>query len=305
MCAPAKASGTTKTVFFIRHGESRWNSAQRNKNVLQLVARRDHPLTATGYAQVIALAAAVGAASGAGAPLSTEQTSAVSNLPALAAIGEAQVVWASPLTRALQTALVGLAPLLTRDGGPQLLLKPVVRERKKLFGKDTLGVARGVACGERALGELRRLGMTDADADAVRGVLARSDASETSARWWTRTRERRVDVERRADALLAALKASPHETIVVVGHSLLLRVVFQRCQCAAPPAASLQTSKLPNCGVACCTIAFDGGDEAGATISSAAVIDVRPLVAKAPGGGRAKARRQGRSRTASNRVAPA
>ena len=307
MCLPAKptSAGTSKTVIFIRHAESRWNRAKRNKNVVQMFARRDHPLTPTGYAQALALAAAVGAASGAGAPLSTEQASAVSNLPALAAIGGAQVVWASPLTRAVQTALVGLAPLLSRDGGPQLLLKPIIRERKNLFGKDTLGVARGVGCGERALGELRKLGMSDSDADAVQGVLARSDASEASARWWTRTRDRNADVERRADALLAAIEATPHETIVVVGHSLLLRVVFRRCQMSSLPdgdgaPASLRVEKLPNCGAACCTIAFDGGGDGGATITRAAVVDVRPLMTA--GGGGAKAHR---SRKSSSRVAPA
>lgn len=40
-------------VFFIRHGESRWNEAQAKRDVLQMVSHVDHPLNEHGFQQVL------------------------------------------------------------------------------------------------------------------------------------------------------------------------------------------------------------------------------------------------------------
>ena len=41
----------TKRVFFVRHGESQWNRAQRRHNILAMVSAVDHPLTSQGAEQ--------------------------------------------------------------------------------------------------------------------------------------------------------------------------------------------------------------------------------------------------------------
>lgn len=41
-----------RQVFFIRHGESRWNEAQAKRDVFQMVSHVDHPLNEHGYRQV-------------------------------------------------------------------------------------------------------------------------------------------------------------------------------------------------------------------------------------------------------------
>ena len=40
-----------KYVFFVRHGESKWNAAKRSMNVYQMVKDHDHPLNEAGYRQ--------------------------------------------------------------------------------------------------------------------------------------------------------------------------------------------------------------------------------------------------------------
>ena len=64
LCAAGQVApaAPNKRVFFVRHGESRWNEAQRKKDVLEMVSHVDHPLNQTGYMQATCLRAAVAAA---------------------------------------------------------------------------------------------------------------------------------------------------------------------------------------------------------------------------------------------------
>ena len=71
-------------------------------------------------------------------------------------MSKAGAFWASPLTRALQTALVALAPILGQPG-KQLEIKMNAREKKNFGGLDTIGRVTGHACYQRALSELRGL----------------------------------------------------------------------------------------------------------------------------------------------------
>lgn len=40
-----------KQIFFVRHGESKWNAAKKAKNVYAMVREHDHPLNEEGYRQ--------------------------------------------------------------------------------------------------------------------------------------------------------------------------------------------------------------------------------------------------------------
>ena len=47
-----RAAAGTKTVFLIRHGESRWNKAQHDLNLAGMAGDNDHPLNLQGIEQV-------------------------------------------------------------------------------------------------------------------------------------------------------------------------------------------------------------------------------------------------------------
>ena len=44
-----------KKLFFVRHGESKWNAAKREKNLVGLLREHDHALTEVGYQQALVL----------------------------------------------------------------------------------------------------------------------------------------------------------------------------------------------------------------------------------------------------------
>ena len=112
LLARVKPSGqTSKQVFFVRHGESRWNEAQAKGQVIQMLSTVDHPLNATGYAQATALGQAIRTAVD---DPQGELNSSASESNAIRSLVSATAVWSSPLTRAMQTAMIGLEPLLQR-----------------------------------------------------------------------------------------------------------------------------------------------------------------------------------------------
>ena len=130
-----------KTLFFIRHGESKWNAAKKAHNVYKMAREHDHPLNEAGYRQAFALQAAIRAALAQPASDGSEPTTAQS-------IGLAGAFWASPLTRAVQTAITALQPILTQPG-VTLELKLNAREKKNFGGLDSIGRVCGNQCLER------------------------------------------------------------------------------------------------------------------------------------------------------------
>jgi hypothetical protein len=133
-----------KTLFLIRHGESVWNQAQADKDMVAMLSDVDHPLNKLGRQQAEGLAVHLAAEASAG----TAGASASGLL-------DVQAVLCSPLTRAVQTCLIGLRPLLViqpageRTGGdvpaaPRVgvvELNPNMREKRNLMGKDSSGAA--------------------------------------------------------------------------------------------------------------------------------------------------------------------
>jgi broad specificity phosphatase PhoE len=210
----SKAVPTGRVVYLVRHGQSVWNHAQRSRNLHALVSQVDHPLTDAGCRQARALsdellaALARAAAGDASAPAGGRRT--------LAALAEVEAVWTSPLCRAVQTALLGLAPVLSQDGvkhAPPLVLKPLLREKKNFGGLDTIGARRGLACVGRALGAFGQAASAS-ELSAMRGVAL--EAGEAERKWWTSTVESRRAVRLRIRQLLAELEASDARSIALV-----------------------------------------------------------------------------------------
>ena len=126
-----------------------------------LMRHVDHPLSTVGVGQAQALSEALQCSL-----MSAASTGSQSMMDAaLAPLGSAAEVWASPATRCMQTVLLGLRPLLLRrfeqcskpvggaaafDEPMPLRVKPILREVKGA-GWDNIGGARGAQIVERAL----------------------------------------------------------------------------------------------------------------------------------------------------------
>lgn len=220
-----------KTIFFVRHAESHWNRWQRTLLPSSFRNTVDAPITARGYQQACTLQQALRRA---GASTNARRTSGDGGADAslLSRLTEAEHAWISPLTRCLQTALVGLLPLYeqppdegaAKGGGLALTLKPIVREQKS-FGWDNIGAARGDGCRARACRKLQKLKLAP-KADMAAMLAVSLDAREAQRSWWTRTVESRAKARARALELLHALLRSEHSTVIVVSHSNFLRELF-------------------------------------------------------------------------------
>ena len=125
LCA-ADGLNPTRKVMLIRHAESEHNEAERNWDLKGLLLKRDHGITEQGYAQCDALQAYV----------------ASQRADAASPWADARLeLYASPLTRAIQTALIAT------DGiDKPLVLLPDARElgAGPIAGRDSLGAAVGV-----------------------------------------------------------------------------------------------------------------------------------------------------------------
>ena len=148
----------------IRHAESEHNEAERNWDLRGLLLKRDHGITERGYAQCDALQAYV----------------AAQRADAASPWADAGLeLYASPLTRAIQTALIAT------DGiDKPLVLLPDARETdaSPLWGRDSLG---RVACAlpDNLERELRRHAASAADeaAGAARITMARESDERMEA----------------------------------------------------------------------------------------------------------------------------
>ena len=95
---------TKKRIYLFRHGESAWNEAQRNVNVRNMMAY-DHPLTEAGVAQCVRTAVLAKKP-----PTPTISSSASSGNDDWEEVyANTYHVIVSPLTRAVQTAMILLA----------------------------------------------------------------------------------------------------------------------------------------------------------------------------------------------------
>jgi len=230
-----------KTIFLVRHGESSWNKAQSKLDLYEMGRQTDHPLSPDGRDQAEALNELIGKEC---------KDSRLMN---------PDVVYVSPLTRAIQTAVIGLGKVLSEPGSGHLVLMANAREKQNFGGFDSQPMAIGSAVIKRTLDELVLLYQGRKTGEGIVNAFRKLkfDTQEVQGRWWNPVAaESDAEVKIRLEEFMAQLKYTPHKTIVVVGHSHFFRAVFK--EFLNPNfkdkhkdfAHQLCTSKLANCGVA-------------------------------------------------------
>ena len=354
---------TSKTLFFVRHGQSRWNDAQKSRRFDAMMAF-DHPLTRAGADQALALrerwrAAAVATQerratraarlaarppSGGGAVAATAviTTTAVEDAfaefcspaasaaqPAAAYTGtaasaalagdvafgggageeeeddwveaflNASLLGSSPLTRAVQTAMLVLHghPMLgSMEGGAaggtercKLTLLRAAREIKRGVGSlDSVGKCPGgpelVARCARMLREELPPGLFE---QLIQAACDESlvDVNDTAGvEWWTAADDVDTDgdVGLRVADLLSTLQFAPGNSAVLVGHSLLFRDLMRRLTLtsstafgAVPPAAASLCAQLCEaklCNAGCCALRLSWGRGGAVRITDARLL---------------------------------
>mmetsp|Transcript_19118 Transcript_19118/g.49016 ORF Transcript_19118/g.49016 Transcript_19118/m.49016 type:complete len:497 (+) Transcript_19118:169-1659(+) len=239
-----EAVSRRKTVFLLRHGESVWNRAQAQRRLDEMAKTTDHPLSATGRQQAEDLCSRLASSSSAAKDVEDMR--------------RPDVVFVSPLIRAVQTAVIALGPLMTQPGGQkEFLLMANAREKQNFGGLDTKSTKLGVEILRRTQDRLRQAYANQGSRTLDVFSDLRYDVQEVEDRWWCEGKsESKAQLNERLQEFMTQLLFSPHQTIVVVGHSHFFRAVCsgylsdEFWEREPELAGQLAKRKLNNCGVA-------------------------------------------------------
>jgi hypothetical protein len=267
----------TPSRYLVRHGESEWNQAKAAGHLYTMAKSYDHPLSALGVQQARQLRSSW---AGAG-PESADPDGAALPLCELSEedakharqIQGAQRMYTSPLTRALQTAMIGfMGHPCAAESGAGISLVCSAREVKTLGGFDTVGIATGQSVLERACTQSEGH-LADGELEALRST--KLDLREVASKWWTSVvdydtsdtigrRIRELLLRIRYDSCVSGDDGAEERRpsiAIVVAHSLIIREIIRRCTVpgsrfdATELAKELAVGKLENGG----TIALDIG----------------------------------------------
>lgn len=211
-----------QTVFLLRHGQSTYNVGGLDKHVPGFGSNYiDAPLTESGLYEALTVADKLEALlNGTHAPGTKEEE----DLVALTRPGGC--AYASPLTRAVQTALVALGPLFQRNPQLKLVLDPNMRESVDKLHWDSVGDSFLEDIKRKALAKLEGLGDAGRGAaEAAKSVTV--DASATAQQWWSDGEESHDSLEERITTFFRTVRLSECRIAIVAGHSNLFRDTFK------------------------------------------------------------------------------
>jgi len=239
-----------RVVYLIRHAESSWNKAQAKGDLAEMARTTDHSLSAEGCEQALRLHQDVLAARRLGDE----------NAKALCA---PDAFYVSPLTRAIQTAVIALGPMLVEgpvaeDGERgEIMLMGSAREKQNLGGLDSMSNKTGVEIIRHTGQELKHL----LEGAAVPGPSIMStfnslrfDVQDAEEEWWcSHLQDDKEELKLRLKDFMSQLLYTPHRTAVVVGHSHFFREVFKQFLSKElrekPLGKDLVKKKMGNCAV--------------------------------------------------------
>jgi len=238
-----------RTVFFIRHGESIWNEAQAKNDFATMARTTDHSLSSKGVKQAEALSGKLEKA------LQHPRNADGEDM------ATADAYYVSPLTRAIQTAVIGLGPMLDQRQSNEhergeFMLMGSAREKQNLGGLDSMSTKIGAEILQhthRELGEL--YGRRSDDGINISRIFngIHWDVADAEEDWWCFNQsDSKEDLTYRLEDFMSQLLYTPHRKAVVVGHSHFFREVFKTFLSKDLPKAKTTTftrDKMDNCGV--------------------------------------------------------
>ncbi|CAE7441215.1 EXD3 [Symbiodinium natans] len=239
-----------RTVYLVRHGESEWNKAQSSLNLHGMVRTTDHPLSAKGRDQAEALRHLL--------QIEFDKARSGKASPSVAPMLKPGLILASPLGRALQTAVITYGPLLDKADAHEneMVLVPNCKEKQNFGGLDTVCTKLGEEILQSSQEELKSL-YSDLEKDTF--IInsfrqLRFDLEEVQERWWPEGQaESTAQMKARMQEFMYQLLFSSQECLVVFGHSLffqqLMREFMSEDVRRSETGQLLSKSKLPNCGV--------------------------------------------------------
>jgi broad specificity phosphatase PhoE len=247
-----------KEIFIIRHGESKWNEAQRDKDVGGLLKQYDHELTTLGIQQ----------ASSFNSKWKEQQSTKHQKDDDITTFLNATKIFSSPLTRAIETALLTCEdhPALKTNG---LTLLRNLREKKNIGSFDTVGQVSGNDIAPHVSKCLN----DEFPDEKTKKLMVPIDFNDAVDEWWTRLEiaEKGFDIRARWEQLFNYIRyATPDDNILIlVGHSHFFRALCQQYMSEEyrekDPAWTdeLSKGKLDNASCLRCTLKWDhvGSDD--------------------------------------------
>lgn len=185
-------------------------------------------------------------------------------------------IYCSPMTRAIETALVGLFGHSALRN-PGLHLYSVIREIKGVGGLDSVGVAFGPAISERVSTELEsKLGRSRTE-HITAPHIHYNDASQT---WWTQLSsfDTAQDQHERIGDFISFSRHCDSQYPIFVGHSLFFKAFYSRrlspiIERIRPELSeNLKKFRLGNASVLALTVLYSGTKDTECTILDADLI---------------------------------
>jgi len=201
-----------KWLYLIRHGQSKWNAAKREFDLLTAFGIIDHGLTKLGAQQAEELRQKL-----------KEPQFARTDNPMYTGFYNANKVYSSPLTRAVESAVLALRdhPQVKNDG---IHLLADAREKRSLMGMDCTGQFRGKDIIPHIHSEFKDL-FGEEMGDDVKNVDIRPN--DSVHRWWNSKGESRSAFAERIDQMMKNIMYDDSDSVIVVCHSMVIRHIFK------------------------------------------------------------------------------
>lgn len=236
-------------VFFVCHGESKWQKALMELDIVGMYVEKDHGLSENGRERAEQLYTLI-----TGAQSAEKQVDVW-----LAKFLKPNRVMTSPFTRAIETAVIGLGGVLNESSTLEVVAD--ARERRNACcSKDCTSSVKGEQLKNRARSTLTELYSGETLTARKQEVLAklrtiRFETKTSPGQWWSEHADLDVEVADRMERLFLYVKKQPsNSSTILIGHPSYFRDACQRyilstCNANEDVVASLQMNHIPPCGV--------------------------------------------------------
>ena len=207
-----------KRIYFIRHGESEFNAALERSDLVEMWSKTDHPLNLKGIEQSLCLSDKIEKA------IDDEEENEIICKDVQDFL-DAEAIWTSPLSRAAQTAFIGLKehPRLIKSG---VVLLANCREFKSIGGRDSTGSKVGSDIKNRCLQKLKKY-KDDGFVQKYKQIAW--DFNDCSSKWWSGINDKgKKDIDERFNDFINFVRYRPERNIIIVSHSVFIRYFFKR-----------------------------------------------------------------------------